>query len=64
MNNHFIYIYIYRLSCVNQTKSSNNVLLSTHGSNTVLENISCIYGSKQVNYLGSVSVMYDFFLLT
>ncbi|XP_026814676.1 mismatch repair endonuclease PMS2 [Rhopalosiphum maidis] len=40
-----------KLSCVNQTKSSNNVLLSTHGSNTVLENISCIYGSKQANSL-------------
>lgn len=40
-----------KLSCVNQTKSLNNVLLSTHGSNTVLENISCIYGSKQANSL-------------
>lgn len=40
-----------KLSCINQTKSSNNVLLSTHGSNTVLENISCIYGSKQANSL-------------
>lgn len=41
----------FRLSCMNQTKSANNVLLSTHGSNTVLENISCIYGSKQVSKL-------------
>ncbi|CAI6351323.1 unnamed protein product [Macrosiphum euphorbiae] len=40
-----------KLSCINQTKSVNNVLLSTHGSNTVLENISCIYGSKQANSL-------------
>ncbi|VVC28050.1 DNA mismatch repair protein, C-terminal,DNA mismatch repair protein family,DNA mismatch repair [Cinara cedri] len=40
-----------KMSCTNQTKSTNNVLLSTHGSNTVLENISCIYGSKQANSL-------------
>uniref|UniRef100_A0A2S2QN03 Mismatch repair endonuclease PMS2 n=1 Tax=Sipha flava TaxID=143950 RepID=A0A2S2QN03_9HEMI len=40
-----------KISCINQIKSSNNIILSTHGSNTVLENISCIYGPKQANSL-------------
>lgn len=46
-----IIVYVCRISCANQIKSTNNVILSTHGGNTVLENISCIYGSKQVNLL-------------
>ncbi|XP_050425416.1 mismatch repair endonuclease PMS2 [Adelges cooleyi] len=40
-----------KILCSNQTKSNNNIILSTHGGNTVLENISCIFGSKQASNL-------------
>ncbi|XP_050526436.1 mismatch repair endonuclease PMS2 isoform X2 [Daktulosphaira vitifoliae] len=40
-----------KILCSNQSKTLNNILLSTHGRSTVLENISCIFGSKQTSNL-------------
>lgn len=39
-----------RISCTNQTKKGGRMLVvSTQGSETVRDNIACIFGSKQVS---------------
>ncbi|CAH1398184.1 unnamed protein product [Nezara viridula] len=40
-----------KISCVNQTKSSRTTFLSTQGCKTVKENISCLFGAKQLSSL-------------
>nr|XP_014271444.1 mismatch repair endonuclease PMS2 [Halyomorpha halys] len=40
-----------KINCVNQTKSSRTTFLSTQGCKTVKENISCLFGAKQLSSL-------------
>lgn len=39
-----------RITCVNQTKKGRTVFLCTQNNDTIRENISCVFGPKQVSY--------------
>ena len=37
-----------RISCINHVEKKKNIILSTHGCNSMLENITNVFGPKQV----------------
>ena len=48
--NSFYNYFIFRITCINQTKNNTRTtFLSTQGCKTVKENISCLFGAKQVS---------------